>query len=233
MRMYYSVNESFLDVVPEIDQHEVRYSAYTLKSSQNPQIVITNKRKYLPYDVKPDVDCEFDYEGDRPDYASYVLPNINSEPIVHQENNTLLPTKKKVKEELSLDNIYSTLHEIKVSTIRKILNESREELTEILNNPPNKKSLSISTQFYKTMFNPDQKFCILMSLREIFNVPVHEFQNFQHLYTLVAPEAAIIIFKKKFKFKTRTLAVKKLVILELLNVSFYSDKAAKDLYCLT
>jgi hypothetical protein len=26
MRMYYSVNESFLDVVPEIDQHEVRYS---------------------------------------------------------------------------------------------------------------------------------------------------------------------------------------------------------------
>jgi hypothetical protein len=32
------------------------------------------------------------------------------------------------------------------------------------------------------MFNPDQKFCILMSLREIFNVPVHEFQVSKYIY---------------------------------------------------
>lgn len=44
---------------------------------------------------------------------------------------------------------------------------------------------------------------------------------------------AITIFKKKFKFRTKTDAVEKLVVLEMLNQSFYSDKAANDLHCLT
>lgn len=34
----------------------------------------------------------------------------------------------------------------------------------------------MSTPFFKTMFNPDQKFCIHMSIRETLNIPTHSFR---------------------------------------------------------
>lgn len=58
-------------------------------------------------------------------------------------------------------------------------------------------------------------------------------QNVKYLYQVLAPEAALIIFQKKYKISTKKNAAGKLAELELLNPSFYENKTSEDIYCRT
>lgn len=58
-------------------------------------------------------------------------------------------------------------------------------------------------------------------------------QEVQYILTLLVPEAAIMIFQKKYKIDTRVKAMGVLSKLELCDPTFYEKKAAKDLHCRT
>lgn len=51
--------------------------------------------------------------------------------------------------------------------------------------------------------------------------------------TLLLPEAAIMIFQKKYKISTRVEAMGLLSKLELCDPTFYEKRAAKDFFCRT
>lgn len=226
---------SFWDAIPEIDQHEVRYSEYILKSPKNP--VLPTKRQTLPYGVGPTIDCEIDDDNVNPDYSKYTLPRFDIETPPQDEKKTekkqTKKKEKKLKAEISLDSIYAELHEMKLTKIHKIIKENKLELVKAQNNRPNMSLLSVAKRFYSTMFNPDQKYWIYMYVREVLNISPYLFRENPHLYTVLAPVASIIIFQKQFKIDTKYNAVGKLAELELLNPTFYSDKANKEMYCRT
>lgn len=218
------------DVVPEIDQHDIRYSEYTLKLPNHSKISYV-KRKLLPYGVGPFIDCEIDDEFTKPNFSNYILPSLTIEKI--QGKNELKKTVKKPKQEMSLKSIYAALRQMKLSKIRKIIDKSKNELIQIQKSPPNLKHLSVAKQLFTIMFNPDQKYWIYMYVRKTLNIPPHAFREVPNIYKIVAPEAALIVFQNEYKFNTVSNAVGKLAELELLDQSFYKNKEANDLHCRT
>lgn len=221
------------DAVPEIDQHDIRYSEYTLKSPKFAKSPY-EKRRFLEYGFGPLIDCEIDDECTKPDFSSYILPSLNTEKIHSTSaNKKLKKTVKKSKQEISLETIYTALRQMKLATIHKIINQSKNELIQIQKSPPNLSHLSVARQLYTVMFNPDQKYWIYMYVRKTLNVPPHVFREVPQIYKILAPEAALIVFQKKYKFDSLNKAAGKLAQLELLDQSFYKNKIAKDLHCRT
>lgn len=58
-------------------------------------------------------------------------------------------------------------------------------------------------------------------------------QEVKYIYTILSPEAAFLIFQKKFKLDTKDNALKILTSLVMSNQSFFEEKAANDLHCRT
>ncbi|XP_050544745.1 uncharacterized protein LOC126907471 [Daktulosphaira vitifoliae] len=209
---YSSSSNIFCDIVPEIDQYEVRYSEYILKTPKNKSL---DNRKRLAYGAGPIVENEIDDPTSIPNYTDYILCSPKKEEC-SQENK--IKKKTKTKEELSLNIIASTMKQITHKALTKFIINHKNEFIRIKKKPPDKKYLHSANILYEKMFNPEQKLSMYYALREIFNISPHQFEDTQFLFSIMLQEVAVMLLQKKFKFKNRKSALEKFVILTLLDL---------------
>ncbi|KAL4098811.1 hypothetical protein QTP88_023343 [Uroleucon formosanum] len=231
--MVKKVSKSNWDADPEIGEHEVRYSAYVIKSTKKSRLS-PEKRPFLPYGVGPIVDCEIDDDTGKPDYLSYsIIPKENKETITKDRTKELKQTKKKPNSELSLDHVYKVIRELKLPIFQRIIKQNKFELIRIAKHPPDRYHIYVAKLLLRTIFNPVQKVWIYSQIREVLNIPPHEFTNVKYVYTVLAPEVALMVLKNKFKCFAKICDENRLNALSLLNSTFFDDRFKKDLHCRT
>uniref|UniRef100_A0A2S2P4F7 Uncharacterized protein n=1 Tax=Schizaphis graminum TaxID=13262 RepID=A0A2S2P4F7_SCHGA len=231
--MIKKVYKSNFDAEPEIGEHEVRYSAYVTKSTKKSRLS-PERRPFLPYGVGPIVDCEIDDDSGKPDYLSYsIMPKENKETITKEQTKESKQTKKTQNSELSLDHVYKVIRELKLPTFQRIIKQNKFELIRIAKRRPDRYHLYIAKLLLRTIFNPVQKVWIYSQIREVLNIPPHEFASVKYVYTVLAPEVALMVLKNKFKCFAKICDENQLNTLSLLNNSFFDDRFEKDLHCRT
>ncbi|XP_022172618.1 uncharacterized protein LOC111035342 isoform X2 [Myzus persicae] len=241
--MVKKVSKSNWDAEPEIGEHEVRYAAYVTKSPKRSKLS-PEERPFLPYGVGPVVDCEIDDDTGKPDYLSYsLIPKENKETVTKEQTKESKQTKKNLNSELSLDHVYKVIRELKLPTFQRIIKQNKFELIRIAKRRPDRHTSTSLTAFshhiyvakllLRTIFNPVQKVWIYSQIREVLNIPPHEFASVKYVYTVLAPEVALMVLKNKFKCFAKICDENQLNALSLLNSTFFDDRFKKDLHCRT
>ncbi|KAF0764718.1 Uncharacterized protein FWK35_00007287 [Aphis craccivora] len=221
------------DAEPEIGEHEVRYAAYVIKSTKKSRSS-PEKRPFLPYGVGPVVDCEIDDDTGKPDYLSYsIIPKENKETITKEQTKELKQPKKTPSSELSLDHVHKVIRELKLPTFQRVIKQNKFELIRIAKRRPDRCHLYVAKLLLNTIFNPVQKLWIYSQIREVLNIPHHEFASVQYVFTVLAPEVALMILKHKFKCFAKICNENQLSSLSLLNSTFFAERFKKDLHCRT
>ncbi|XP_060865561.1 uncharacterized protein LOC132941490 [Metopolophium dirhodum] len=221
------------DADPEIGEHEVRYSAYVTKSPKRSRLS-PERRPFLPYGVGPDVDCEIDDESGKPDYLSYsIIPKEIEETLRKDQTKKLKQTKKNQNLELSLDHVYKVIRELKLPIFQRIIKQNKFELIRIAKRHPDRHHLYVTQLLLRTIFNPVQKVWIYSQIKEVLNISPHEFAKVKHVYTVLAPEVALMVLKNKFKDFAKICDENQLNAFTLLNSTFFDDRYEKDLHCRT
>ncbi|CAI6364789.1 unnamed protein product [Macrosiphum euphorbiae] len=220
------------DADPEIGEHEVRYSAYVTKSPKRSRLS-PERRPFLAYGEGPDVDCEIDDESDTPDYLSYSIIPKEIEETLAKAPKELKKTKKNPNLELSLDHVYKVIREIKLPTFQRIIKQNKYELIRVAKRSPDRHHLNITQLLLRTIFNPVQKVWIYSQIKEVLNISPHEFAKVKYVYTVLAPEVALMVLKNKFKKFAKICDENQLNAFTLLNSTFFDDLYKKDLHCRT
>ncbi|XP_029347034.1 uncharacterized protein LOC107884661 [Acyrthosiphon pisum] len=209
------------------------FVAYVTKSPKRSRLS-PERRPILYYGEGPDVDCEIDDESEKPDYLSYsIIPKEIEEEIIKAQTEEIERAKKKSKTDLSLDHVYKVIRELKLPTFQRIIKQNKYELIRIAKRRPDRHHMYVTQLFLRTIFNPVQKVWIYSQIKEVLNISPHEFAKNKHVYTVLAPEVALMILKNKFKDFAKICDENQLYAFTLLNSSFFDDRCEKDLHCRT
>ncbi|XP_050420651.1 uncharacterized protein LOC126833392 [Adelges cooleyi] len=210
-------SNNFWDIVPEVDQHEVRYSEYIIRTPKRKSL---DKRKRLSYGVGPLIESEIDDDGNTPNYAEYIIlhsPERDESNAPNTSNAEGLPkTKSKRKkniEELSFVDVVRLMKGITVKSITKFLDKHQHDFIKLKQNPPDPTYLQTAYNLYEKMFNAGQKVSMYVTLKSFFNIPPHQFTGTQFLFDVMVREAAVLLFQKKFKLKSKKIAIDKFLFL--------------------